>query len=170
MSILAGSSPSTHDKGSKQSFFDLPGEIRNIIYRFVFRRKKTLNSDLGSSLALLRTCKQVHIEGRGILYGGKCFIFGPRTVSVGAIQDLQQVLMGYWLPMHFFSRIGAANVGLLRHLSLILEDLSLEHTMDMTHDQRKFASDLNLRLVRIPKESARLKTLGFASKVGGSPM
>ncbi|KAM7214647.1 hypothetical protein V8F06_009968 [Rhypophila decipiens] len=63
----------------KEGFLSLPGEVRNKIYRLLLCHAEVIPHDcdnydrlrLGSQF--LRTCRQVNIEGRSILYGENTF-------------------------------------------------------------------------------------------------
>lgn len=68
---------------SKTGFMDLPGEIRNKIYKLllvippVHAPRKLGSDERVYPLPLLLLCKQIHTEGIDILYGQNTFIAHP---------------------------------------------------------------------------------------------
>jgi hypothetical protein len=103
------------------SFFSLPGDIRNNIYRrvLVMPYPLFLFQDTGSQvvetfapdrpfrwLALLYTNQQVHGEARAVLYGLNHFTLVETTQHQGG------------LLQSFLNCIGSVNTGLLSHLSI----------------------------------------------------
>ncbi|KAG9231370.1 hypothetical protein BJ875DRAFT_517407 [Amylocarpus encephaloides] len=103
------------------SFFSLPGDIRNNIYRrvLVVGHPLFLFQDTGSTvvetfapdrpfrwLALLYTNRQVHDEASAVLYGLNHFTFMDTTRHQGG------------LLQSFLGCIGSVNAGLLSHLCI----------------------------------------------------
>ena len=102
--------------GAHAGFLDLPAEMRNEIYRLVFVADGRI--DFGSpgkrfkrSAALLRTCRQVHEEGRTILYAENQFFFQRRTQRRGSYWDDEWAELGYKTIRKFLKDISAANTG-----------------------------------------------------------
>ena len=74
------------DISTKIGFTTLPAELRNRIYRMVFKGDLVSlghRSNMSRSAALLATCKQILEEGRTILYGENVFHFKRETKSRG---------------------------------------------------------------------------------------
>ncbi|KAK8088546.1 hypothetical protein PG997_003507 [Apiospora hydei] len=105
-------------------WFDMPGEVRNMIYRDLFIRPDTFEivgtglignrlypllvgakGDKGLSVSLLRTNKRIYAEAVGILYGANTFSF----------PCLPEYLRS------FFDTINKANARLMTHVILPAE-------------------------------------------------
>lgn len=86
-------------KSAGAGFLDLPAELRNEIYRLTFVANGRLNfgcpMNFGRSVALLRTCRQVHGEGRGILYAENEFFFNRRTSRYGSFWEEEWRELGF---------------------------------------------------------------------------
>lgn len=153
------------ETASKRSFLDLPAEIRNQIYRLAFVSKEKLDfaypDNFSRSSALLRTCRQVHEEGRSILYSENTFYFQRRKKerSVRWTTDVYEI--GYKDIRFFLKSIGLANVSLLRRLIVMFEDAQPSmntHLKDA--DQRRFTYDDDLMdTLRILGDNTMLKSL-----------
>ncbi|KAK4194703.1 hypothetical protein QBC40DRAFT_269890 [Triangularia verruculosa] len=80
-------------------FLSLPGEIRNRIYRLLFRLDSTIDDDCRPRLSaqFLRTCRQVRDEGLPILYGENTFGFEMNNTAGPFYQT-------YLAPMPFERR------------------------------------------------------------------
>lgn len=80
-------------------FLDLPAELRNSIYELIFVSDGKLNfanpTNFGRSAALLRTCKQVHLEARDILYSGNEFYFNRRCSRFGSYWESEWSEIGF---------------------------------------------------------------------------
>ncbi|KAF1356558.1 hypothetical protein BDV97DRAFT_394464 [Delphinella strobiligena] len=156
------SSPRNLDKAG---FLSLPPELRNEIYRLVFVKKEKLDfghpHNFTRSSHLLRTCKQIHEEGKSILYAENVFYFQSsretrtRRFEPGAYQ------IGYKDIRYFLSVIGPANLGLIRHVIFVFEDLvpSLNPRLKSI-DERRFTSNEDLyAALRLLGDHGRLQTL-----------
>jgi hypothetical protein len=78
-------------------FLDLPGEMRNDIYRYVYLRSEPLNGidDKIPGIWLLATSKQIHEEASSIFYGENTFLFG---LDINWDVNAEIVLAGF--PRH----------------------------------------------------------------------
>jgi hypothetical protein len=65
-------------RSGRAGFLDLPGELRNDIYRLTLKYDHAVNGERTKfpSIALLRTCKKIHEEAASILYSENTFTFG----------------------------------------------------------------------------------------------
>ena len=86
---------------NRKGFLDLPAELRNGIYRLVFvtEDESIINfaqpTNLSRTAALLRTCSQVHDEGRSILYADNKFHFERRPQRGGSLWELEWKEVGF---------------------------------------------------------------------------
>ncbi|OBW68753.1 MAG: Uncharacterized protein AUREO_011800 [Aureobasidium pullulans] len=153
------------DSTSKRSFLDLPAEIRNQIYRLAFVSEEKLDfaypNNFSRSSALLQTCRQVHEEGRSILYSENTFYFQRRKKERAVRWTTDVYEIGYKDIRFFLRSIGLANVGLLRHVIVMFEDAQPSmntHLKDA--DERRFTNDKDLMdTLRMLGDHAMLKTL-----------
>ena len=97
-------------KAQQNSFFDLPAEIRNLIYEFTFdveveipRRSKYSGNGRSTPSGLLMTCKQAYDESIQLYYLNTPFYF-----RYEAMYRLQE-----WL-----NKIGRARAALIRHIHI----------------------------------------------------
>jgi thermostable 8-oxoguanine DNA glycosylase len=150
---------------SKRSFLDLPAEIRNQIYRLALVSEEKLDfaypSNFSRSSSLLQTCRQVHEEGRTILYSENTFYFQRRKKERAVRWTTDVYEIGYKDIRFFLRSIGLANVSLLRRLIVMFEDAQPSmntHLKDA--DERRFTNDDDLMdTLRVLGDHAMLKTL-----------
>lgn len=149
-------------------FTDLPPEMRNTVYRYLFLRS---NRDLrippwrdGECLTLsaqfLRTCKLVHHEGCSILYGENTFQFARHFGTRGPFWERIPKEIGYQDVLQFLKMIGAENLQYLRDIKFIFDDALPRDTPYLNcHEKRRYLNDdylMNcLRILR----NAKLRTL-----------
>ncbi|KAG9947558.1 hypothetical protein KCU85_g5650, partial [Aureobasidium melanogenum] len=156
------SKPSTT---SKRSFLDLPAEIRNQIYRLAFVSDENLDfaypNNFSRSSSLLQTCRQIHEEGRSILYSENTFYFQRRKKEQAVRWSTDVYEIGYKDIRFFLKSIGLANVSLLRRVIIMFEDAQPSmntHLKDA--DERRFTNDNELMdILRILGDHTMLKTL-----------
>jgi hypothetical protein len=127
-------------------FLDLPAELRNEIYRLVFVADHRLSfanpANFSRGAAFLRTCSQVHAEGRSILYGENEFFFNRRTSRYGSLWENDWHEVGYRSARRFLKSIGPTNTSLIRQLTLQFEDATpCLNPETMSHDDRRFVND-----------------------------
>jgi len=127
-------------------FLDLPAELRNEIYRLVFVADLRLNFanpiNFNRGAALLRTCRQCHQEGRGILYGENTFFFSRRTSRWGSFWENEWRELGFRSIRTFLKSIGPINTSLIRQVSFQFEDATPCLNPDsMSHEDRRFVND-----------------------------
>ncbi|KAJ5352659.1 hypothetical protein N7452_001633 [Penicillium brevicompactum] len=90
------------------SFLDLPGEIRNEIYKYLLVHDGTIKpwrGDHALSPNILATNKAILREGRSILYGSNCFDFTLWNRNPS------------WIEV-FFGTIGIINMGYFRSIRI----------------------------------------------------
>ena len=146
-------------------FLSLPPELRNQIYRLLFISTDKLDfghpRNFSRSSHFLRSCKQVHEEARSILYAENTFYFQTaretrtRRFETGAYQ------IGYKDIRYFLSCIGTANLGLMRHIIMVFEDLvpSLNPRLKSI-DERRFTNNDDLyAIMRLLGDHGRLQTI-----------
>lgn len=127
-------------------FLDLPAELRNEIYALAFVSPDPFNfsspQNFGRSAALLCTCRQIHDEGRTILYGENEFLFRRMTLRAGSfwVKDWNEV--GFRSARKFLKAIGPSNTGFIRHITFSLEDAVPSLNPDLaTAEERRFVHD-----------------------------
>lgn len=122
------------------SFLDLPGEIRNMIYKQLLTLEDPINFLQESRLetAILYTNRTIHRESSSLLYAQNCFDF---------------VCMTYKLVSQFLGQIGPGNAGYIHHIRIHLPVLrNFESTLALDDDSvcmlAKLQSDcINLRTI-----------------------
>lgn len=147
-----------------KGFTDLPPELRNNIYRYVFVRPKPQQlkipqhqgcSGLDLSSQFLRTCKLVHDEGCSLLYGENVFHFDRHNDTRAPFWDPETREIGYQDFLHFLKMIGPENIQYLRHIHIEFDDALPKHTPDLNIETRRYIVDeylLNcLRILRDAK-------------------
>lgn len=106
-------------------FLDLPGELRNKVYRLAFVTTETIEFNgkgWGRSGAFLATCRTVYEEGRSILYGENKFLIERTNKTRGNYFDDIHKEIGYKDVRRFFESIGPTNIALIRDLSFTFDD------------------------------------------------
>lgn len=139
---------------SRAGFLDLPAELRNEVYRLAFVSPSRF--DFGSptartferSSAFLRTCKQVHNEGRTILYAENEFFFQRQSRRHGSIWAADWGELGFKPTRKFLKMIGPINTSLIRHVTFLLEDAAPSLNPKLHNaEERRFVHDENLHSV-----------------------
>lgn len=91
--------PPRSQPSRKTGFLDLPAELRNEIYRLTFVAKGRFAlsrpTNFSRSAAFLRTCRQVHQEASGILYGENEFFFSRRSDRHGSFWQAEWSELGF---------------------------------------------------------------------------
>jgi hypothetical protein len=134
---------SLHAKG----FLKLPPELRNKVYSLLFVSPTELrfaSPAFSLSSAFLQTCKQVHDEGRSILYGENKFVFERNRNSRSPFWDPVAKEIGYKDMRRFLTMIGD-NLSLVRSVRVVFEDAtpsSLPYVR--TQEERRFIHDEHL--------------------------
>lgn len=143
-----------------------PAEIRNRIYRLLFVQDRPfkfyapLNFDCSSQF--LRTCKQVHSEGREILYSENSFIFSRNTHLRGPYWEYIQMEIGFKDVRLFLTSIGNRSLSLLREVTFICEDTKPSGGMDLNNEERRFVNDPNLlECMRMIGRHGKLRKIQF---------
>ncbi|KAL1794304.1 hypothetical protein ACET3X_007725 [Alternaria dauci] len=137
-----------------KGFTDLPGELRNTIYRYLFARKDkdsrlriplTSNDpkdSLAKSAQFLRSCKLVHNEACSILYGENTFSFHRHYDTRGPYWEPVPKEIGYQDVLHFLRKIGPENIQYLRDVNFVFDDARPKDTPYVTsNEQRRYLND-----------------------------
>lgn len=148
-------------------FLDLPGELRNVIYRLVFVDEKPFDfhtpTNFQHSSAFLRTCRTIRDEGTQILYSENSFI----------IERQSKPRANYWTPTWtevgfkdvrlWLSSIGEVNISHLRDLHMVLEDASPSGNPQLTTpEERRYVHDETLiQCLKLLAHHGSLKTISF---------
>ncbi|KAL6156746.1 hypothetical protein ACJQWK_06350 [Exserohilum turcicum] len=180
---MCTASPESKSKGKAtvqpKGFTDLPPELRNTIYRYLFARKDkdqrlripvsrhSSASSLSKSGQFLRTCKLVHSEGCSILYGENTFSFHRHYATRGPFWEAVPKEIGYQDVLHFLKMIGPENLQYLRDIKWVFDDAHPRDTPYYTsNESRRYLNDdylLNcLRILRGAK--LRKISLFFAGR------
>jgi len=96
---------------------------------------------LSRTAALLRTCRQVHEEARGILYGENAFHFERTDKTRGHYWDEEWKEIGYKDVRRFLEGIGPDNIARMRFVSLRLTDATPMFTPKMDATERRYQND-----------------------------
>jgi len=127
------------------SFLELEPELRNRIYRELLVTDNVVKFNpaprLSRTAALLRTCRQVHGEARGILYGENAFHFDRSDKTRGHYWDEEWQEVGYKDVRRFLETIGPDNIARMRFLSLRLTDAAPVFTPKMDATERRYQND-----------------------------
>jgi len=110
----------------KKGFLDIPAELRNQIYRHLLVKESNVcfahPRDFSRTAAILRTCRQVYEEARGILYGENEFRFEREHRSLRQKYDISSNEVGYKMFMRVLMLIGPHNISKLRKLVIQFDD------------------------------------------------
>lgn len=132
----------------KKGFMDLPGELRNEVYKFVFTKDTPINfanrSGFSHSSAFLRVNKTVHKEARELLYGTNRFFLKPDYARVGDYWIEEWTWVGYSHVRRFLTDIGPDNVSLIRYIGMAFLDASPSCLPGKGVGQRRFEHNEDL--------------------------
>jgi hypothetical protein len=156
----------------QKGFTDLPPELRNKVYRYVFVRDKTFqipackpwgSGDLCQSGQFLSTCKLVHDEGCSILYSENTFAFERHESTRGTFYEHNPKEIGYQDALQFLKMIGPENVQYLRDLKIVFNDARPSDTphAKTNEDRRYMTDDVLINVLRILRH-AKLRKLSLA--------
>ncbi|KAI4945055.1 hypothetical protein J4E91_008031 [Alternaria rosae] len=153
-SRATGSPPAGMSAVRSVGFTDLPPELRNTIYRYLFARKDkasklripmTVNDpkeSLTKSGQFLRTCKLVHNEGCSILYGENTFSFHRHYDTRGPYWEPVPKEIGYQDVLHFLRMIGPENIQYLRDVKFVFDDARPKDTpYVLSNEERRYLND-----------------------------
>ena len=124
--------------GRSKGFTDLPPELRNTIYRYLFTSKiKNVKippvkgvSNLCKSAQFLRTCKLVHNEGCSVLYGENTFHLARHYSTRGPFWEPLPREIGYQDVLQFLKMIGPRKFAIsTRHRVRLRRRLSPRHSL-----------------------------------------
>jgi len=155
----------TNLSSQRTGFLDLPGELRNKVYRLAFVTPDTIESNSkgwARSGQFLATCRTVYEEGRSILYGENKFLFERTNKTRGAYYDAVHKEIGYKDVRRFFESIGPSNTALLRDLSFTFDDAMPSMTPYLSSNEVSSNSSLlSSSLLIFPTRSAALHTISI---------
>lgn len=150
-------------KESRKGFGDLPPELRNTIYRYVFVRKDSdlvlpitrASRNLCQSAQFLRTCRLVHQEGCSILYGENTFYFSRNHSVRSPFWEPVLKEVGYQDMLQFLRMIGPENLQYLRDIKINFDDAAPRHTAYLSSNEaRRYLNDeFLLHCLRILREA-----------------
>ncbi|KAL5120779.1 hypothetical protein ACEQ8H_001260 [Pleosporales sp. CAS-2024a] len=163
------------------SFTDVPPEIRNAIYRYVFVRSERLaipqnqhGSGLCQSAQFLRTCKLVHDEACSILYGENEFYFTRHHDTRTPFWEPEPKEIGYQDVLHFLKMIGPENLQCrstqaltlypqyLRDIRIDFDDALPKNAVNVNIEGRRFlVDDYLINCLRILR-NAKLRKVTMA--------
>jgi len=166
--------PMTTVTAHKTGFCDLPPELRNNVYRYIFVNKGSslrfpptsewCPETFCRSAQFLRTCRLVHSEGCSILYGENKFWFERTRTTRGPFWEPIPKEIGYKDVRQFLKMVGPENLAYFREVRLDFEDASQTSTPYLiSHEDRRYLNDEHLIDCLRILSRARLRkiTLGF---------
>lgn len=130
-------------------FLTLPPELLNKVYRLLFIANKDLDFNFPDNFCLssefLITCRQIHEEGRSILYGGNTFVFERNRYTRAALWSPSLKEIGYEDMRLFLQLIGPRNLSMIRDMRLVFED-AMPSSTPYLHNQEahRFFNDKHL--------------------------
>lgn len=161
---------------SRKGFLDLPAEIRNQIYALVFVEETSFNFDYPKNFAhcaaLLRTCKQVNLEGCTVLYSENLFYFRRNTTrrvkhwyTSGNSSEI-----GFRDVHYFLSSIGPTNISYLRDVVFVLDDVtpSSNPYLKTAWDRRYVNDEPLIACLKLLAAHGRLRTIKLVSTIFSS--
>jgi hypothetical protein len=138
----------------RTGFTDLPPELRNTIYRYLFARKDDFSKlkipltgnypkdTLTKSGQFLRSCKLVHNEACSILYGENTFSFHRHYDTRGPYWEPVPKEIGYQDVLHFLKAIGPENIQYLRDIKFVFDDARPKDTPYVSSNEaRRYLND-----------------------------
>lgn len=147
-SVSSGRSNVSESQNASWGWSKLPAELRNRIYRMVFSHKDELDFhhpfNFQLSAQFLRACRQVHDEGRTVLYSENRFTFERNKNRRCRYFEAMPREIGWKDVRLFLTSIGPENVSLLRHVFFVCEDAMPSTTPALSHEDRRFIYDPNL--------------------------
>ena len=155
-----------------KGFTDLPPELRNKIYRLVFKRDDSFqipackpwgDRSLCQSGQFLSTCKMVHNEGCSILYGENSFAFERHEDTRSHFYEHEAKEVGYQDALRFLQMIGAENLQYLRELKIIFTDARPSNTplLHTIEDRRYMTDNILISFLRVLRH-AKLRKISLA--------
>ena len=153
-------------------FLRLPPELRNKIYRLVFKRDDSFqipackpwgDRSLCQSGQFLSTCKMVHNEGCSILYGENSFAFERHEDTRSHFYEHEAKEVGYQDALRFLQMIGAENLQYLRELKIIFTDARPSNTplLHTIEDRRYMTDNILISFLRVLRH-AKLRKISLA--------
>ena len=135
-------------RSRRAGFYDLPYELRSVVYRLVFVNKDKINllkaTTFPRSSAFLRTCKTVNQEGTEILYAEHQFVFQRQIRPRATYKQIHWREVGFKDIRLFLTEIGPINISLIRDIALGLEDGFRSGHPGLTLDHYRYVNDEHL--------------------------
>lgn len=158
------------DNQRYKGFTDLPPELRNTVYRYLFARKddgqelrvppSSSRGGLSRSAQFLRTCKMVHNEGCSVLYGENTFFFTRHCSTRGPFWETVPKEIGYQDVLHFLKMIGPENLQYLRDVKFTFDDALPKDTPYLnSHEKRRYLNDEYLMNCLRVLRNAKLRSI-----------
>ena len=126
-------------------FLKLPAETRSTIYRMLFVEKLPIDFDdpenLKRSSQLLSTCREIHDEGRKILYGANIYAFKRSNKKEFRPNQPIERPVGFRNIRAFLNTIGASNVREINFVELFLTDIRSVSNMTLQDHEKRFVID-----------------------------
>ena len=148
-------------------FLTLPLELRNKVYRLLFIANKDLDLNFPDNFCLsstfLRTCRQIHEEGRSILYGENTFVFERNKYTHAPLWSPSLKEIGYEDVRLFLKLMGPRNLSMIRNMRLVFED-AMRSSTSYLHNQepRRFVNDEHLiDCMRILNSQSELREISL---------
>lgn len=139
-------------QASRKGFTDLPPELRNTVYGYLFVGNSHVGKDikippttkgmLCKSAQFLRTCKLVYSEGCSVLYGENTFHFHRHHNTRAPFWETVPKEIGYQDVLHLLKMIGPENLQYLRDVTFVFDDALPKYTPYLaTVEQRRYLCD-----------------------------
>lgn len=144
--VRPGFMPKSNSAKKWKGFLDIPAELRNEIYRHVLVKKSKVSfahpANFPRTAALLRTCRQVYEEARGILYSENEFRFERDHRNIRRAYSVASHEVGYQHFLRVLRLVGAHNISKLRTLEIDFEDqMPRNSEAHSSREERRYVHD-----------------------------
>ena len=114
------------------------------------------------SSSFLRTCHDVHDEGRAVLYSENAFHFERSHGTRGTFFESTWKEIGFKDARRFLETIGPVNISMMRYISFHFQDAAPSTTPHLDENERRFVNDPVLHYVlKFIGANARLSKIAF---------
>ncbi|KAF2417101.1 hypothetical protein EJ08DRAFT_654604 [Tothia fuscella] len=155
------------DENAK-GFLSFPPELRNKVYRFLFKDEKKFDfsqpDNFKCTSAFLRSCRQVYEEGRTILYGENQFYFERNKDMRRPFWAGERKEIGYKDLRLFLRLIGPTNTSYIRQIWICFDDAMPSATPHLKRaEERRYVYDGHLiECLHVLARDSRLKKITLA--------
>jgi hypothetical protein len=144
--VTPGFMPKSNSAKKWKGFLDIPAELRNQIYRHLLVKKSQVSFahpiNFSRTAALLRTCRQVYEEARGILYSENEFRFERDHRNIRRAYSVASHEVGYQQFLRVLKSIGAHNISKLRIVEIDFEDqMPRNSEFHSSREERRYVHD-----------------------------